>query len=106
MTEDDNTKDLTENLIKELTDSQKLNLILTDLADIKARLVKVEAFIDDKSRDTNPMLERIYKEVAEQTRSIREIRNELKLIHERLNYEGRERFDLEGRVAALESRPS
>jgi hypothetical protein len=113
MTEDDSTKDLTEDLTKGLTDSEKLNLLLADMgqiktniADIKARLIKVEAFVEDQSRDTSPILERIYQEVAEQGRSIREIRDELKLIHERINLEGRERFDLTGRVAALESRPS
>lgn len=106
MTEDDHTADLTKDLTRDLTDSEKLDFLIRAVTLMDARLQKVEAFVDDKSRDTSPMLDRIYKEVADQGRNVREIRNDLKVIHERLNLEGRERFDLAGRVAALESRPS
>ena len=57
MTEDLNTKDL--------ADGEKLNLILAELADLRQWRARVDAFMEDRSRDTSPMLERIHKEVAD-----------------------------------------
>lgn len=75
--ENDETKDLTADLAgdltRELSDRELLEAVL-------ARLLKVEAFIEDRSRDTNPMLECIYKEVADNSLHLRTMADELKTI--------------------------
>ncbi len=78
---------------KNLTTDEKLNLLLAELAFVKveltfvkteltsvktefgARLAKVEAFIEDRSRDTRPMLDKIYKEVADTRIELKEVRD-------------------------------
>lgn len=96
--DDDPTKDLTEDLTKNLTDSEKLNAILL-------RLTRVEAYMEDRARDTNPMLERIYKEVADLNQSVGRIERDIQLLREDLHNERHERLILGQRVMALESRP-
>jgi len=114
---------MTEENTKDLTDSEKLNLILADLAvlknemaDVKSRLVKVEAFVDDRSRDTRPKLEMIHKEVADIRaefgerliaieREVKTIRRELGLLREDIRNERLERVELEERVSSLEGKP-
>ena len=67
---------------KNLTTDEKLDLLLaesvfvrTELASQGARLAKVEAFIEDRSRDTRPMLDKIYKEVADTRIELKEVRD-------------------------------
>lgn len=66
---------------KDLTTDEKLDLVLAELAfmkaDFGARLARLEAFAEDKSRDTRPMLDRIHKEVADVMVEIVEARSEL-----------------------------
>lgn len=57
---------------KDLTDSEKLNLILAELADFRILRTKVDAFIEDRSRDTQPMLGKIHKEIADTRLEMRE----------------------------------
>ncbi|MBL8192071.1 MAG: hypothetical protein JNK38_28935 [Acidobacteria bacterium] len=61
-----------EEITKDLTDSEKLNLILAELADMKIWRTKVDAFIEDRSRDTQPMLGKIHKEIADTRHEMRE----------------------------------
>ncbi|MDX2044832.1 MAG: hypothetical protein SF097_26710 [Acidobacteriota bacterium] len=61
-----------EEITKDLTDSEKLNLILAELADFKIWRTKVDAFIEDRSRDTQPMLGKIHKEIADTRFEMRE----------------------------------
>ena len=61
-----------EEITKDLTDSEKLNLILAELADMKIWRTKVDAFIEDRSRDTQPMLGKIHKEIADTRYEMRE----------------------------------
>lgn len=63
---------MNEENITDLTVNEKLDMLLAEsalvraeLASLGARLVKVEAFVEDRSRDTRPMLDKIYKEVAD-----------------------------------------
>lgn len=68
---EENTKDLTVN--------EKLDMVLAELAFLKAdfgaRLAKVEAFVEDRSRDTRPMLDKIYKEVADLRIEVKEVKD-------------------------------
>ena len=68
---EENTKDRTVN--------EKLDVVLAELAFLKAdfgaRLAKVEAFIEDRSRDTRPMLDKVYKEVADIGIEVKEIKD-------------------------------
>ncbi len=66
-------------ITKDLTDSEKLNLILADLANVKSELAdmkvwrtKVDEFIEDRSRDTQPLLGKIHKEIADTRFEMRE----------------------------------
>lgn len=61
-----------EEITKDLTDSEKLNLILAEFADFKIWRTKVDAFIEDRSRDTQPMLGKIHKEIADTRFEMRE----------------------------------
>lgn len=67
-----------EEITKDLTDSEKLNLILADLADMKIWRAKVDAFIEDRSRDTQPMLGKIHKEIADTRFEMRETFEQVK----------------------------
>ncbi len=49
----------------DLSDSEKLDLILSELSDLRTWRVKVDAFIEDRGRDTRPKLELIHKELAD-----------------------------------------
>ena len=101
MSENDSTKDLSA-----LSVDEKLNLLLADMRDIKARLASLEAFAEDRSRDTRPMLERIHQEVAEQGQTLHALRRDVELFREDIFNERRARADLAARVAELERRPS
>lgn len=72
---------MSEEKTKDLTTNEKLDLILAELtfmkSDFSARLAKLEAFAEDKSRDTRPMLDRIHKEVADTRAEMVEVRSEL-----------------------------
>ena len=61
-----------EEITKDLTDSENLTLILSELADMKIGRTKVDAFIEDRSRDTQPMLGKIHKEIADTRYEMRE----------------------------------
>lgn len=112
-------EDRTAELTKDMSDSEKLAFIVAELianrewqmevrawqADMSARMAKVETFVEERSRETRPILELILKEVADLSQSVREIRTDLKLLREEMWKEKRERAELADRVAALESRP-
>ena len=61
---------MSEDETKQLTDRQLLELIL-------ARLQKVEAFVDDRSRDTRPLLDRLHKKTAELLLDVRDVKHRL-----------------------------
>lgn len=107
---------MTEENTKGLTTDEKLDLILAELVDLRNWRTKVEAFIDDRSRDTRPKLELIHKEVADIRtefgerlvaieREVKTIRRELGLLREDIRNERLERVELEERVSSLEGKP-
>ena len=105
----DETKDLT----KDLTDSEKLNLILAELGNIKSELAdlrvwraKVDAFIEDRSHETRPILELIYKEIADLRQDVKDLKVEMKLQHQDLWGQRKELVTLDERISALEQRPA
>jgi hypothetical protein len=105
-------EDSTAELTKDMSDSEKLAFIVAELianrewqADLSARMTKVETFVEERSRETRPILELILKEVADLSQSVKEIRIDLKLLHEERWKEKRERAELEARVTAVENRP-
>jgi hypothetical protein len=51
---------------------------------MRTRLAKVEAFVDERSRETRPMLELIVKEMADLGQSVKEIRTDLKLLRQEM----------------------
>jgi hypothetical protein len=104
-------EDGTQELTKELSDSEKLAFLVEEAianrtwqSEMRTRLEKVEAFVDERSRETRPMLELIVKEVADLGQSVKEIRTDLKLLRQEMWHEKRERADLEERVTTLEAR--
>lgn len=104
-------EDSTQELTKELSDSEKLAFLVEEAianrawqAEMRTRLEKVETFVDERSRETRPILELIVKEVADLGQSVKEIRTDLKLLRQEMWHEKRERADLEERVTTLEAR--
>jgi hypothetical protein len=104
-------EDKTQELTKELSDSEKLAFVVEELlaqrawqAQISTRLEKVEAFVDERSRETRPMLELIVKEVADLGQSVKEIRADLRVQGNEDWQWKREFVELAERVAALENR--
>lgn len=57
---------------KNLTMDEKLDLVLTELADVKAPVVKLEAFAEERSRDTKPVLGQIHAHIANTRIEMRE----------------------------------
>jgi len=112
-------EDRTQELTKELSDSEKLAFLVEEALanrawqqEVSARLAKVESFVEDRSRDTRPMLELIHKEVADLgqsvnhlKQSVRDIRGDIRIFREDAWREKHERQDLADRIEALEQRP-
>lgn len=114
---------MAEDITKDLTDGEKLNLILAELAELRAWRAKVDAFIEGRSRDTRPKLEMIHKEIVDtrlearerfdqaevrmtsMEKEIKTLRREVGLLREDLWSERKERVELAERVSALEQRP-
>lgn len=104
-------EDSTQELTKELSDGEKLAFLVEEAianrawqAEMRSRMERVETFVDERSRETRPILELIVKEVAELGQSVKEIRTDLKLLRQEMWHEKRERADLEERVTTLEAR--
>ena len=105
---------------RDLTDSEKLNLIIAELADMRAWRTsvddwraKVGAFIDDRSRDTRPMLNKIHREIAETRTDISEIKDRLRRVERKFDLVASDAPDLraalrdvENRISILERPPS
>jgi predicted nuclease with TOPRIM domain len=104
---------MTEENTKDLTDSEKLNLILAELADLRQWRAKVDAFIDDRSQDTRPKLDLIIKELSDLREEIRDIVTRLDRIESRFETLATDVVDVRAaqrrlgdRVSLLEQRPS
>ena len=104
-------EDSTREPTKDLSDSEKLAFVVEELiaqrawqAQVSARLEKVEAFVEERSRETRPMLELIVKEVADLGQSVKEIRADFRIQRNEDWQWKREFVELAERVAALESR--
>ena len=110
MTEDVHAESTT---TKDLSDSEKLTIILAELGSVKVelgdlnqRVARLEAIADDRSRDTQPMLERIHKEIADVHFDLKDLRHEMRLLREDIRNERRERVVLAEQVELLEARLS
>ncbi len=104
---------MTDENTKDLTDSEKLNLILAEVADLRQWRAKVDAFIDDRSRDTRPKLDLIIKELSDAREEIRDMVTRLDRIESRLETLAMDVVDVRAaqrrlgdRVSLLEQKPS
>lgn len=104
---------MTEENTKDLTDSEKLNLILAELADLRQWRAKVDAFIDDRSRDTRPLWEIIHAQTEKLLEQNALIVETLRHVETKLNVLTVDVMDIRtvqqvmgGRLSALEQRPS
>ena len=111
-------EDRTQELTKELSDSEKLAFLIEEAlanrvwqAEISTRLATVEAFVEDRSRDTRPLLNLIHKEVADlgqsvnhMKQSIRDIRGDIRVFRDEAWRDKYDRQDLTDRVEVLEQR--
>jgi hypothetical protein len=84
---------------KKLSDRQLLE-------QISRRLAAVESFVEDRSRDTRPLLGQIQKELADFRGEFldfkQEMRHELRMLREDLTAERKQRLVLEDRIEELE----
>ena len=98
---------------KNLSDSEKLNMILAELADLKTWRAKVDAFIEDRSRDTRPKLDLIHSIVDELNEDMKIVKSDVREMKRRLetlaidvlDVRGQQK-DLDRRVSLLERNPS
>ncbi len=97
---------MSEENTKDLTDSEKLNLILSELADLRAWRAKVDAFIDDRARDTRPKLDLIIKELSDAREEIRDMVTRLDRIEARLETLAMDVVDVRGAQRRLDNRVS
>lgn len=104
-------EDSTQELTKELSDSEKLAFLVEEAianrawqAEMRTRLEKVKTFLDERSRETRPILELMVKEVADLGQSVKEIRVDLRVQRNEDWQWKREFMELADRVAALETR--
>ncbi|MCG3159733.1 MAG: hypothetical protein JMDDDDMK_00748 [Acidobacteria bacterium] len=106
---------------RDLTDGEKLNLILADLGDVRARLTALEA---QGANTTRPLLDQLIKEVtgtrdmlAERIdgieKELAEVRRDLRSIDRKFDILNREIFAMKAdsqehadRLAELERRPN
>ena len=105
-------EDSTAELTKDMSDSEKLAFLIEEAianrewrAEMSARLAKVEAFAEDRSRETRPIMERILKEIADLGQSVKEIRADIRILRDEDWRKKRELTELDDRVTTLESRP-
>lgn len=107
----------TEDITKDLTDSDKLNMLLTQMAAFQTWQTKVDAFIDDRARDTKPLLGQILKEVQDGFARIemrlstveeesKRTRREVGMLREDMRNERLARVELIERIEDLEQRPA
>ena len=52
---------MSEENTKDLTVDEKFDLLLAEMANVQMQLAKLEAFAEDRSRDTRQMLDKIHK---------------------------------------------
>ncbi len=101
---------MSEDPTKNLTTDEKLDLIISDLADVKARLGKVEAFVEDHQRDTRPLLNLIHKELADTRVEMRaeftEVKGRLMDLERKFEAMASEYFGIRANIRVLEERVS
>lgn len=98
---------MTDDITKDLSDSDKLNLILTRLTALESRMGALET---DRARDTRPLLGEIRKEMQDGFARLEEeskrTRREIGMLREDARNERLARVELAERVEDLERRPS
>jgi len=105
-------EDSTKELSKDMSDSEKLAFLIEEAianrewrTEISTRLAKVETFVEDRSRETRPIMERILKEIADLGQSVKEIRADIRILRDEDWRKKRELADFDDRITARESRP-
>lgn len=111
---------MTDDPTKDLTDGEKLNLILAKLSDVETRLARLEAQAEDRSRETRPKLDLIIKEVADVRADVNELKEgqnrlekELRLMNRKFDALNKDMLtmkadlgDFDERLTELERRPN
>ncbi|MGH9846612.1 MAG: hypothetical protein ACREEM_48555 [Blastocatellia bacterium] len=87
---------MTEDITKDLTDSEKLNLIL-------ARLGALEAITDERSRDTRPLLDSLHEHVDRLGADLQEIKAIVKRLDSGFTQLSRELIDIKARQNEIEA---
>lgn len=103
---------MTDDITKDLSDSDKLNLILAELSSLREWRAKVDAFIEDRSRDTKPLLGEILKEVSQVRLNQERFETQLRHLGRKFDVLTKDielrtwQQDLDDRMTGLERRPS
>lgn len=101
----------------DLTTDEKLDRILSELADLKAWRAKVDAEASDRTKTTRPLLDQLIQEMVMTRETLAErmaaleqeskiIRREIGLLREDVRNERMARAELQERVEQIERRPS
>jgi uncharacterized protein (DUF3084 family) len=95
---------MTEDNTKDLSADEKLNLILAELSDLRAWRTKVDTFMEDRSRDTRPLLESLQAHVDRLGADIQEIKAVVKRLDSGFTQFSREVMDIKARQYDVEQR--
>lgn len=98
---------------KDLTDGEKLSLILINLSGVETRLATFEAQAEDRSRETRPKLDLIIKEISDLREGMADIRKDLRSIDRKFDVFNKDMLamkadlrDFDERLTELERRPN
>ena len=103
---------MTEDNTKDLTTDEKLDSILSKLANVETRLSALEAVAEDRARETRPKLDLIIKEISDANERLTAVEKELRSINRQFETFAidhmKMRADIRGidaRVIELERKP-
>lgn len=100
--------DDTQELTAELSDSEKLDLVLRAVTLLDTRVAKIEAFVAGRKYDTNPKLDLIYKEVADTRAEFRaelgEVKSRVIRIERKLDVLAQDNLDIRASQKEIEKR--
>lgn len=104
---------MSEENTKDLTQDEKLDLLISEMQRANLRLAVLETFVEDRSRDTRPKLDLIHKELDDARQELREIKDRVSRLDRKFDVVLSDltelraaQRDVENRVSIIEHSPS
>lgn len=104
---------MSEDITKDLTTGEKIDLILFKVASIETRLTALESAAEDRTRETRPKLDIIIKEISDLNERMAGVETTLRSIDRKFDVLNREIFAMktdirehDERLTELERKPN